>query len=387
MAIDFDAVLNLGNDYFVSSNFIDAIGIPEDGIRLLMDDRPEVWLTKGSSFSFFLDAKKRYDSLSSILQFDFEDQLKHLVAFINGETDELINFNYSLYPIKTDFDFKKFGTISLVQLSDTNFESFIAAHTHMFGDTPHGMFPERADNFPPEYRLLVATEVKAERLKGDYDHHLFFDKLHDIYRSHNILLHCLQHFSGNYAQPPGSISSDSFPNAGTSGASKFRSFYLSALEENDFKKVEDITKSLEQNVFYRLLIGSEIPNIGVFSRLVFLRSILDPFFLFTPNDKMIKSAVKKSGKNKTEIQADLLLKSLAKNNARFSKDLSTSEVTQFLAMRNSFIHPSPAGDISTLHVLYDKQVLFRRVVYEFVFTTFLHNITNNKNLFAATATV
>jgi len=256
------------------------------------------------------------------------------VAFINGETDELINFNYSLYPIKTDFDFKKFGTISLVQLSDTNFESFIAAHTHMFGDTPHGMFPERADNFPPEYRLLVATEVKAERLKGDYDHHLFFDKLHDIYRSHNILLHCL------------------------SGASKFRSFYLSALEENDFKKVEDITKSLEQNVFYRLLIGSEIPNIGVFSRLVFLRSILDPFFLFTPNDKMIKSAVKKSGKNKTEIQADLLLKSLAKNNARFSKDLSTSE-----------------------------QVLFRRVVYEFVFTTFLHNITNNKNLFAATATV
>jgi len=58
MAIDFDAVLNLGNDYFVSSNFIDAIGIPEDGIRLLMDDRPEVWLTKGSSFSFFWMLKR-----------------------------------------------------------------------------------------------------------------------------------------------------------------------------------------------------------------------------------------------------------------------------------------------------------------------------------------
>lgn len=370
MTIEFNDVLNLTDDIQVRQKFWESF--PEGDIKLLMDDRPEVSLNDGTSVHFFLDAKKRYQVLADILGFNFEDQLESLVAFVNGETDELINYHFNLYPIKTEFTFKKFGAISLTQLSDATFEQFVEAY--------FPTFPGQLQSFPAEYRLLVITEVKATRLSHDYDHHLFFDKLHDINRTHRILIHCLQHFSGTYHRYSGSIASDSFPNAGACWASKRYKFALSPLTESDFNNVEAIMNSLQPNIFYRLLIGTEI-NSSSFASLVFLRSILDPFLKF--NDAMIVKARNRSHEDKTEIQARLIFKSLTDNNARFTSDLTLSEFTKFLKIRNAIAHPSPAEDLSTHHILHDKEILFRKIVYEFVFKTFLHNIANGTDLFTA----
>jgi len=373
MTLDFDKILNLTGDNSSHLSFMKAIEIPEDGIRLLLNDRPEVWLNKGVATHFFLNAKKRYKTLAEILGF---------LAFINGQTDELINYHYSLYPIKTTFDFKKIGTISLVQLKESQFENFIKAHTHqMFDGEAFGLVPKNAHNFPTEHRLLVATKFNAKRLTQAYDSHLFFDKLHDIYRSHNIALHFLQHFSGKYFSRSGCISSDSFPNAGSSGSSKFHKFELGLLNEKDFKNVENLTQCLEPYLFYRLLFGSEIHQSDIFPQVVLLRAILDPFF--NTNKQMIETAMQISNKDKTEVQAKLIFKSLANNSARYNNDLTLLELVQFLKIRNSFIHPAPTGDITALHIVHEKGGAFRMVVYEFILTTFLHNITNGTDLFAA----
>jgi len=379
MAIVYDDILNLTDDHSASSKFMQAI--PDGNIKLRLDDRPEVWLNKRTSPHFFLDAKKRYQVLASILGFNFESQLRSLIDFVNEETDQLINHHYSLHPVKTDFDSIKIGKVSLIQLEATKFDNFIEAHTFRFSDEVFGAFPDQAHNFPPEYRLLVATEVQANRLNRDYNSHLFFDLLHDISRSQNIVLHFLQHFSGKYFPRSGSILTDSFPNAGCSWSSKFKSSELESLTIDDLINVESIVMSLESYTFYRLLIGSEISNKDIYSRLVILRAILDPFF--EENASMVRTAKQLSGKNKTEVQAKLILKSLANNNARYSNDLQLSELVQFLKIRNSFIHPSPTEDLTSLHILHDKVSVFRKVIYEFFLTTFLHNITNGKNLFTA----
>lgn len=352
-------------------SFDNAMPLPNDGLTITLDDRGDVNLYKGNLEVFFRNFRERCSCLSNVLEMDFVEFLEPLVQLLNGDADEISTFHQSIYPIKTQFGVKKIGRFTLAQLDQKTFDAYLAAHqlpSHRVN----------AENFPAGYRLLLISEERAKRLSV-HTHHEFFDRLDEIYTNHGLIVQLLQYFSGANYSSPGCWSTDNFPYASSSGASKLRQIEIGHVNAAGWADIEAILASLDPAVFFRLLIRSEFHAEANFQRLIFLRSLIDP--ILKKNERLISKKANQGSQDKTEVQAEFLLRIIANNASTSPNGLSVMEVVEFLKIRNAVIHPAPITDLKRLHLLFDKLISFRSLVYSVVFGTLVENHARQEDLF------
>lgn len=350
--------------------FAELFQLPNGKLKITLDDRGDIHLYENNLDSFFGNFKARCSCLTQALGTDFVHFLEPMVKLINDDTDEISTFHQSIYPIKTPFNLKKLGRFTLTQLDQNTFDKYRAAHTLSRKVT--------AENYPEGYRLLLISEERAKRVPV-HQHHQFFDRLDEIYSNHGLIVHLLQHYSDTNYQVSGSWATDNFPDASASGASKLRKVEIGQVNSTNMAAIEAILVSLNPAVFFRLLLRSEFHAKGNFARLIFLRSLIDP--ILEKNDGKISEKAKQESQDKTEIQANFILKILANNGSTSSHGLSNMEIVEFLKMRNAIIHPSPNTDLKRLHLLFDKLSSFRILVYAVVFGTLVENNARQEDLF------
>ena len=197
---------------------------------------------------------------------------------------------------------------------------------------------------------------------------------------HRITRFLLKYFAGNIESLDSSISTDNFPHSNSSQSSKVIKTEIQKIEDTHIDKISRIISFLNDKLTYRLIIKSEFSARLPFERAIFLRSILDP--ILEKNKTTINGAFNpNNGIKKTNIQAQYILKTLLINNGQYSNLVKLNELTDFLQIRNSIIHPKPTDTIEKMHLLYEKTTDFRKVIYEFLFIAINKNITNGLSEF------
>jgi len=335
--------------------------INNEEFLISIDDRPTQTIAKNSFGEFILDYNKRCEYLSNIISLNPIEEVKNLIKFINGDNENLIIYHYSLLPLKIDSDKIDLGNHSLHNLDESLFKSLLNSHLQLKSLT-------RIESFPVNYRSLLISKVSTNRIDQNTSRHLFFDRLDEIYSYHSIIQFLLDYYFGDINIHRGSVSTDNFPEAGSSGSSKIFPREISGINNERINKIRLVIEFLQNKLYYRLILRSEIYSKHVFDRSIFLRSILDPFF--EKNNEEINSHMA-NGVRKTSIQARFILKTLSDNNSPNSDLVTEEELTKFLKIRNAIIHPEPNESIEELHILYDKMPKFREVIFDYVFSSIL----------------
>ncbi|WP_271765931.1 hypothetical protein [Aquimarina algiphila] len=340
--------------------------IENEEILIDLDERPQYTIAKDHIGQFFYDYYCRCTFLSSLISVNVDDEIDQMIKFIKGETDTVNTYHFSLSPQKTNNDLD-LGNYFLIQLNEDQFQNLIQTH-HSFG---HQI--ER-ENYPSEYRALLISKVIAKRKQGNQSHHLWFDRLDEIYTYHSIIRFLLKYFAGNIQSADSSISSDNFPFASSSGSGKVFKNEITSISDSDKAKIIQIIDFLSDKLVFRLIVRSEISCKNVFEQAVFLRSILDP--ILSKNNTAIRSTMVQ-GDHKTTFQAKFILKTLVDNACQYHNLISESLLKDFLKIRNSIIHPNPTDGIEHLHLLYDRIHDIRKVIYEFLFCSIELKQANN----------
>lgn len=341
--------------------------ISNNKICISLNDRPEYIIHEGDIGKFFLEYQKRCSFLESIIGISTESEIRKMIDFINGETNDLEIYHYSIFPKKIENEKITLNKYYLVSLREKTFDKLFYSHKRL-------NFNNKLNSFKEHCSILISQE-NIQRANHRPSSHLFFDKLDDIYSNHSILEFIFDYYFGEIDRYPCSINTDNFPFANTPGSIKLRPSKLEWIDISNIGHIDTIINSLQNKLYYRLIIRSEINAMHEFPRAVFLRTLLDPFF--QKNNSTIQSYVKSSNLNKTTVQAKYILKFLNIQNSNQVSTITESELETFLKIRNKIIHPKPNENIDTLHLLYDKLPLIRKVIYEFIFLA-LEYISNNQ---------
>lgn len=345
--------------------------IPNNKICISLNDRPEYVISEGDIGKFFLEYEKRCSFLESIIGISTKSEIIKMIDFINGKTDELEIYHYSIFPKKIENEKISFNKYYLVSLSEETFGKLFSSHERL-------NYCSKLDSFKDHCSILISKE-NIKRTNHRSSSHLFFDNLDDIYSSHSILEFIFDYYFGEIDRHLCSINTDNFPFANTPGSINLYPSKLDWIDINNIKHIDTLINSLQNKLYYRLMIRSEINARHEFPRAVFLRTLLDPFF--QKNESAIKGYVKSLNLDKTTVQAKYILKFLNTKNSSKASIITEGELATFLKIRNKIIHPKPNENIDTLHLLYDKLPLIRKVIYEFIFLALEYIFNNQLNDF------
>lgn len=221
--------------------------IPNNNICMSLNDRPEYIIREGDIGKFFIEHEKRCSFLESIIGISTESEIRKMIDFINGETNDLEIYHYSIFPKKIENEKITFNKYYLVSLSEETFDNLFYSHERL------NCYSNQLDSLKEHCSILISKE-NIQRTNHRPSSHLFFDKLDDIYSNHSILEFIFDYYFGEIDRYTCSINTDNFPFANTPGSINLRPSKLEWIDISNIGHIDTIIKSLQNKLYYRLKI-------------------------------------------------------------------------------------------------------------------------------------
>lgn len=310
--------------------FRSEIKIDNEPIEINLDDRTKYIIRKDQVGEFFIEYMTKCKFLETIIDIDIDEEISNMCSFINGEIDEVNIYHYSVLPQKMQNNSITIDNYYLINLNDEGFSKFLNSHS-----SAKSMID--VEKYSPEHVSLIISKERSKRRIVANSFHFDIDRLDEIYSYHSIIRFIIDFYVGDIQHFHSSLSTDNFPNANSSQTSRVIRTEIGKIEAAHTNKIFSIVSFLRDKLFFRLVIRSELSTKSVFEKAIFLRSILDP--IFSRNKSVINSAFR-PGDKKTNIQAKYVLKTLSDKHGQYVGLISEAELTNFLQIRNSIIHPN-----------------------------------------------